>query len=71
MHPYYGSRSGFRIRFIPLLLCVFGTGCYSESFRGESGNGHMIGVAVAPAVVLAAILLPILGYFLWRRSSKH
>jgi hypothetical protein len=71
MRPCYVYRSGFRIRFAPLLLCAFGTGCYSESFRGESGSGYKIGIAVVPAAVLAAILLALLGYFLWRQSNKR
>jgi hypothetical protein len=71
MRHYYGSRSGFRIRFTHFLLCAFGTGCHSESFRGESGSGYTIGIAVVPAAVLAAILLMLLGYFIWRQSTKR
>jgi hypothetical protein len=43
----------------------------SNSFRGESGSGYTIGLAVAPAAILAAIMALLLGYVAWRRISKR
>ncbi len=63
-------RPGFRFRLAHLVLFAVVTGCHRESFRGEAGSGYKLGIAVAPAVVLAAIMAALLGYFVWRRISK-
>ena len=68
-HDVY--RSSFRLLFAHLLLFAFVTGCKSESFSGESGSGYKIGIAVVPAVILLAIMAALLGFFVWRRSSKR
>jgi hypothetical protein len=58
-----------------LVACSFSfafvTGCKSESFSSESGSGHKIGTAVVPATILVPIMAALLGFFVWRRSSKR
>jgi len=71
MCQYDAYRSGFRFLFACIFLLTFLTGCKSESFRGESGSGHKIGIAVAPvAAILTAIMAALFGYLVWRRISK-
>ena len=63
--------SNFRFLFARIFLFAFVTGCKSESFRGESGSGYKIGIAVVPATILVALVAALLGFFVWRRSSKR
>jgi hypothetical protein len=72
MDPYHVYRSGFRLLLACLFLGAFGTSCTSESFRGESGSGYKMSIAVAPSAALSgATLAALLTYFVWRRSSKR
>jgi len=68
-HDVY--RSSPRFLFARIFLFAFVTGCRSESFSGESGSGYKIGIAVAPAAILVAIMAALLSFFVWRRSSKR
>ena len=65
----------YRFSFYCLVACsflfVFVTGCTSESFNSEAGSGHKIGIAVVPVTILVAIMAALLGFFVWRRSSKR
>lgn len=72
MRPSPISRAGFRFPFGCLVILAVATGCTNESFRGESGSGFKVGIAVnLAAAVLTVLLAALLGYVVWRRSSKR
>jgi uncharacterized membrane protein len=56
-----------------LVLCLFGamTGCSIETYRGEAGSGYKVGIVAGPATVLVAVVVAMLGYFMWRRIRKR